>query len=395
MKSSLRTIGAAAAVLTIGVSLAACSGGGEGGSDDPIRIGAVITKTGTPYSFDAVGIEPMVQAVFDQANEEGGIGGREIEYITVDDANTPAGASQAARQLIDQDGVVMLVGGGTYVACTANAELYVDADLYAIEAVGQEDCGAAENITRTNPGPLVVNAAQMAYANEELGLDRVCALLLAGPSISENEIALQWYEQATGDEITYADLTIPADTSDMTPYLLKAKDAGCEAILMGGNIQELPAIAGQMATQNMADVALLPLGGYDPAIAEALEPTGVSAYIALEFAPFEDTSDDMLAYLAFAQEHDLAVNSFTQGAYLSAVYAVEVLRGIEGDITRESVSRALEAMDPITNTIAGTPFVVGTPDSRVANTSVKVVTNEGGVWVVDSEGFFTLPPLQR
>jgi len=394
MKSTLRLTGALAAIAALGLSLAACSGGDAGGGDGPIKIGAIITKTGTPYSFDAVGIEPMTRAVFDQVNADGGIGGREIEYITVDDANTPAGASQAARQLIDQDGVVMLVGGGTYVACTANAEFYAEADIYAIEAVGQEDCGAADNITRTNPGPLVVNAAEMVFANQELGLDNVCALQLAGPSVAENQLALDWYEQATGDEVVFSDLTIPADTSDMTPYLLQAKDAGCEAILMGGNIQDLPAIAGQMATQGMQDVALLPLG-YDPAIAETLDSLGISAYVAMEFAPFDDTSEDMLEYLAFAEEHGLAVNSFTQGAYLAATYAVEVLQDIDGEITRESVSRALESMDPVENTIAGSPFIVGTPESRVPNTSVKIITNENGGWKVVSDGFFTLPALER
>ena len=50
----------------------------------------------------------------------------------------------------------------------------------------------------------------------------------------------------------------------MTPYLLQAKEAGCQAILMGGNVQDLPSIAQQMATQNMQDVVMLPTGGYEP-----------------------------------------------------------------------------------------------------------------------------------
>ena len=200
MRSKMRTIGAVAAVAALSMSLAACSGGsgeeGGGGDTGPIKIGAIMTLSGTTYSFGPVGIEPMVQAVFDQVNADGGIQGRQIEFTVVDDTNTPAGASQAARQLIDQDGVVALIGGATYVACSANDAYYVDSDIYAIEAVGQEDCGAAQHIARTNPGPLVVLTAGMAYAYEELGLQKVCALQLASASTAENQKALDWYEQA-------------------------------------------------------------------------------------------------------------------------------------------------------------------------------------------------------
>lgn len=382
---------AAAAVL----ALAGCAGGDGGGTGEdagPIKIGAIMTKTGTPYSFEAVGIEPTVRYVFDQVNAAGGIQGRQIEYTVVDDANTPAGAVQAASQLVDQDGVVALVGGGSYTACAANDAFYVESGIYDIQAVGDENCGKAQNITRTNPGPLTVNTAAMVYAAEELGAENVCALLIAGPGIPENQESIAWFEQVTGEAFGLTDFTIPPDTADMTPYLLQAKDAGCDAILMGGNIGDVAAIASQMATQGMQDVIMLPLGGYDPAVAAAIEPTGVPVYLAIEFAPLDDTSADMAAYLEAGETGAFPINSFTQGAWLSATYAVQVLESIEGPITRESVSAAFESMAPITNSIAGGPFVVGTPADRVPNTTVRLVTVEDGAWVLAQDDPFTLPP---
>ncbi|WP_231291582.1 hypothetical protein [Leucobacter chromiiresistens] len=56
------------------------------------------------------------------------------------------------------------------------------------------------------------------------------------------------------------------------------------------------------------------------------------------------------------EENDIALTSFSQGGYLAATHLVEVLSGMEGDITRETVAEALHGMDPIENPMVAAPY---------------------------------------
>src|SRR5258707_1518236 len=55
-------------------------------------------------------IREGIQAYFKQANEAGGINGRTLELIFLDDANDAKRSGENARMLIKQKGVLALVG---------------------------------------------------------------------------------------------------------------------------------------------------------------------------------------------------------------------------------------------------------------------------------------------
>jgi branched-chain amino acid transport system substrate-binding protein len=385
-----------AAVAAVG--LVACgddagSGGGSGSDSSPIKLGAVMTKSGTPFSFGAVGVEPMAKSVFDRVNAEGGIHGRKIEWIVADDANTPQGATQAARKLIQQDGVVALVGGASYVSCTANGKLFVQLKVKAIEGIASDNtCYSSPNIAATNPGPFVSTTLMLLYGAQKLGLERQCIIQNALPTTPFTEKALADFERISGKKLTYADLEVPTNASDFTPYLLKAKKEGCQSIFISGGPQQAPAVAGQLKAQGMTDTVLLSTGGsYDPSIAKALKKFGVEFYIPSEFEPFTETAGANADWVATAKAGKAPQNTFTQGAYLAATYMVDVLKGIDGEITRESVGKALETMQPIDNAMTGTPFVFGPGDTHASNRSVKVMKLENGAWVEADSEFLTLP----
>ena len=92
------------------------SGGGDGGAadigvtEDTITIGAHIPLTGVAapgYSEIPTG----AQAYFDYVNANGGVNGREIEYIVKDDAYNPTNTSQVTNELVLQDEIFAMVGG--------------------------------------------------------------------------------------------------------------------------------------------------------------------------------------------------------------------------------------------------------------------------------------------
>jgi branched-chain amino acid transport system substrate-binding protein len=79
---------------------------GPGVSDAEIKIG----QTG-PFSGPASALSVIAKAAkaaFDQINAEGGINGRKITLIQLDDGYSPPRALQQARRLVEQDGVMAM-----------------------------------------------------------------------------------------------------------------------------------------------------------------------------------------------------------------------------------------------------------------------------------------------
>jgi branched-chain amino acid transport system substrate-binding protein len=87
--------------------LSACGGGGE---EEPIRIGVIAGLSGAGTSY-GLGIEQGAEMAVDEINEEGGINGRLVELVIVDDASDPSQTVTAMQRLIDQENVDVIVGG--------------------------------------------------------------------------------------------------------------------------------------------------------------------------------------------------------------------------------------------------------------------------------------------
>jgi branched-chain amino acid transport system substrate-binding protein len=89
------------------------NGGGTAGSGSDPGITATSIKLGGSYPFSgpasAYGtIGVAAKAYFDWLNAKGGVNGRKIEFITLDDGYEPARALQNARRLVEQDKVFAL-----------------------------------------------------------------------------------------------------------------------------------------------------------------------------------------------------------------------------------------------------------------------------------------------
>src|SRR5260370_836408 len=98
----------AAATLTLAVTPAlAQKHYSPGASDTEIKIG-----TTTPYSGPASAYSPgavSATAYFSMINEQGGVNGRKINFISLDDAYSPPKTVEQIRRLIESDEVLFLV----------------------------------------------------------------------------------------------------------------------------------------------------------------------------------------------------------------------------------------------------------------------------------------------
>ena len=101
------------AKFALGVALAALAGSAvaenaPGVSDTEIKIGQTVPYTGPVTAFSALAKGEL--AYFKMINEQGGINGRKLNLISLDDGYTPPRAVEQTRRLIEQEKVAFIFG---------------------------------------------------------------------------------------------------------------------------------------------------------------------------------------------------------------------------------------------------------------------------------------------
>ena len=102
-------LAASAALLVAGASLASS---GPGYTSKEVKIGQAAVYSGPASAYSYVG--RMFRAYFDEVNERGGINGRKVTALSIDDAYSPPKTVEVTRRLVEQDEVVgVFAGTGT------------------------------------------------------------------------------------------------------------------------------------------------------------------------------------------------------------------------------------------------------------------------------------------
>ena len=77
-----------------------------GATDKEIKIGHINPYSGPASAYGAIG--KSIGAYFDKVNAEGGINGRMVKFISLDDGYNPAKTVEQARKLVEQDEVLLV-----------------------------------------------------------------------------------------------------------------------------------------------------------------------------------------------------------------------------------------------------------------------------------------------
>jgi branched-chain amino acid transport system substrate-binding protein len=81
---------------------------GPGVSDTEIKIGQTIAYSGPASFFGTIG--RTAAGYYRMVNEQGGINGRKINFISLDDAYSPPKTVEQTRRLVEQDQVLAIIG---------------------------------------------------------------------------------------------------------------------------------------------------------------------------------------------------------------------------------------------------------------------------------------------
>ena len=358
---------------------------------EPIRVGNVSSLTGGALFPEA---SAAAEAVFERANAGGGVGGRPIQLIVEDDAGTPEGAATAGRKLVEQDNVVAMVGSASTLECAVNSAFYAEQGVYSIQGTGVDPlCFLSSNISPVNTGPYAGITVSLYYASETLGLGNVCNVnLFVVPDLAPAfDAAVERWEAITGKTLT---LRVGAATleDDPTPLMLQARDAGCEAVVVDGVEPHALAVGRAIESQGLSDIIWIGLTSYyTDTVAAALGSAGDGLRANSEFEPYGSDSPVLDDWRSLMVDAGVPLTSFAQGGYIAATIFVEALRGIDGDVTRESVAEAMRMLEPYETPLLGTPYTFGPGDAHAPNQASKFVELRDGEWVTVADDWVILP----
>ena len=156
--------------LASGVILIFCfSISGIAHAKEPIKVGFLAPLTGPGAAFGINMLQGHKMAV-DEINEAGGLLGRKLEVVVIDDAADPAQSVSAMTRLIYQDKVDVVIGGWGSATVLANFKVCEKAKVPYIE------CGASNpRITRGQNNQwtfaMIQNDEKQAKVISELAMD--------------------------------------------------------------------------------------------------------------------------------------------------------------------------------------------------------------------------------
>lgn len=240
LRRRLFTIAAAAALLTNGASYA----------QEAIKIGVSGPYTGGSSSM-GVSMRDGVRLAVKEINAAGGVAGKKIEIIERDDEAKNERGVQIAQELINKEKVVATVGFINTGVALASQRFYQEAKIPVMNNVATGtivtkqftgDNYIFRNATRDEiQAPMIVKEAI-----EKRGFKKVAIL---ADSTNYGQLGREDLEKALKAKgITpVATEKFNIKDVDMTPQLLKAKEAGAEVILTYAIGPELAQIANSMA----------------------------------------------------------------------------------------------------------------------------------------------------
>ncbi|HYF59992.1 MAG TPA: ABC transporter substrate-binding protein, partial [Burkholderiaceae bacterium] len=100
------SLAVAAAAMLAAVPAVAQKRYDTGANDKEIKIGNISPYSGPASAYSA--IAKAIDAYFKKVNAEGGINGRQIRFVSVDDGYNPARTVEQARRLVEQEEVLLM-----------------------------------------------------------------------------------------------------------------------------------------------------------------------------------------------------------------------------------------------------------------------------------------------
>ena len=336
------------------------AGTGEAASGEPIKLGAIITKQ---PGVDFTDITDTAKAYFDCVNDNGGIGGRPVEYIAEEEQTNPQQVASLATRLYENEKVLGFVGNSSFIECAVNHDYYEKNDLYVIAAGIARECYFGTNVRNVNMGPYFSTLGAAQYLVRQ-GVKSMAVANTKAPGADFNNLGAIEHAKENGIEAKGFLEDVPiTDGAAVALKLVQAAGDGGGVVLTFTPPEALKILQGA-EQQGLIDrvkwACATPCN--DKSISDALgeqwnDKLGINAELNL----VDSTGPDNTLWRSVIAKYapDTAVGSFSQMGFVAAHIATQALLTIEGDVTKESVNEAFKSIEGVETDILCKPWSWG------------------------------------
>ena len=322
----------------------------EGANDKEIKIGHCCPYSGPASAYGVIGLSH--QAFFKAVNEAGGINGRKINFVTLDDGYSPPKTVECARQLVEQEKVLLLfntLGTPTNTAIHKYVNQKKIPHLYI--STGASKWGDPQHFPWTMGFQPDYNTEGQIYAKHMLAnvKDAKIGILMQNDDFGKDYV--DGFKKGLGKEnagkivkhVTY-EITDPTVDSQV----IQLKDSGANVFFNVGT----PKFCAQ-AIRKAGDLGWKPaqyLVNVSASVATVMKPAGfqnsqgilTAAYLKDPTDKQWDNSEDMKAWRAWMAKNMPGANT-ADGSYVFAqsvaTLMVETLKRCGDDLTRANVMK--------------------------------------------------------
>ena len=328
----------------------------SGATDKEIKIGHIGPYSGPASAYGTIG--KSISAYVEKVNAEGGIGGRKIKLITLDDAYNPSKTVEQARKLVEEDEVLFIFNPlGTPPNSAIHKYMNTKKVPQLFVATGATKWGDPKNFPWTIGWQPTYQSESMKYVQHILETKPNAKIGILYQNDDYGKDYLKGFEDGLGDKaksMIVSKLTYEVTDPTIDSQLLSLKAAGADTFF---NITT-PKFAAQ-AIKKMADIGWKPqhyLNSVSSSVSAVMQPAGLengtgiftSQYIKDPTDPQWVNDPGMKEWAEWMKKYYPGGNiadAFNVYGYSVAQTVVAMLKQCGDNLTRENVMKQASNLD--------------------------------------------------
>jgi branched-chain amino acid transport system substrate-binding protein len=349
----------------------------------PIPLGGIVTnQPGTSFTD----IANMANAYFACVNANGGINGHPIKYYIETEQTNPGQIAADARQLVQTDHVVGIVGNTSIIECSVNSSYWAKLGYNIIDSGIAPECWSTPNSAAVNMGPRYSSDGAVQYALSQ----HVSKIVFDQSNVpGTGYVAAGPAALAAAAHVPVTQLTENVPISDADSVAIKeVDDAGPDGAVVL-NFTPPEALVILQAAQKLGLEDRVKLWGCSTPcntdfLAASLGPKwNGKLFVNAELTPPDSTTTPTMSlYKAILKQYGSAVSggigSFSQMGFTEAEIAVHALESVTGSYTVSSVNAAFKAVKDFNTGMLCQLWTYGDYSMHIPNNEDYTVTPNNG-----------------
>jgi branched-chain amino acid transport system substrate-binding protein len=328
-----------------------------GAAETTIKIGNTAPYSGPASAYGA--IARAEAAYFQKLNDEGGINGRRIEFLTLDDAYSPAKTVEQTRKLVEQDEVVAVFSSvGT--APNISVQKYLNAKRIPqlFVSSGATRWNDPEHFPWTVGFNPTYELEGRLYAQYILRIKPNAKIAVIAPNEDAGKDYVRGFKAGLGEHVDQLVSETTYLTADPTidSQMVTMRESGADVFFA----EATPKFAAQAIKKaaSMGWKPLIILPSVSNSFSAVLEPAGIENAVGVVTGLYlKDPNDvrwaddpalrDWLAWMKKYQPNASTGDLFNVQGYTVAQIMARVLENCKDDLSRDNIIKQATSLDGI------------------------------------------------